>query len=135
MAASAAAADAWVTPTDEEAREGLDEQAAAWVTGAKVAAVRAAALKDSRAKPGTAYADLLEKCLFVRRWLVAREGDVEEATKMLLRHLQWRQEECPWFPELPPTDRIVSGSLSVSATWPRCLNHLRTRPPLARRGL
>lgn len=108
MAASGTEAETWATPTDEEAREGLDEQAAAWVTGANVAAVRNAALKDALAKPGPAGTDMLDKCLFVRRWLVAREGDVEEATKMLLRHMQWRQEECPWYPELPPTDRIVS---------------------------
>jgi hypothetical protein len=44
----------------------------------------------------------------LRRFLVQRRGNVESARTSLIRHLQWRMNECAsWFPGLPPPSEVV----------------------------
>jgi hypothetical protein len=107
MAASSALPE-WSRPSAEECTRGLDEEARGWVNPDAVERLRAAVLAES--SKWEAGRELLDSVAFLRRWIVARKGDVEAASRLLLRHIRWRQEECAeWFPGVPPSDDIVSG--------------------------
>lgn len=76
-----------------------------WDTDAKVEELKAATVAAvERVKWGGHHHGTKA---FFQRWLRARRGDVDGAAKMLERHLQWREEECPWFPSLPPLEPLV----------------------------
>jgi hypothetical protein len=73
-----------------------------WDTPEKVAELRAE-LGNRLTEPALGDAQTL------RRFLRARAGDPPKAAEMLLRHQEWRQAECPWWPTATtPLDNVVS---------------------------
>ncbi len=51
------------------------------------------------------------------RFLIARQGDETKSLRMLVRHIQWRVQECPWFPHSLPPLQPVHSALSSGKVW------------------
>jgi len=71
------------------------------------------------------------------RFLVARQGDIDKALRMLTRHVQWRVQDCAYFPSgLPPVQPVMSaletGKVCVAGrskagfpiAWVRAQHHI-----------
>ena len=54
----------------------------------------------------------------LRRFLIARKGDVEAATRMLTRHIQWRVQECGgWAPTGRPAHAPLDAPLRTAKAY------------------
>jgi hypothetical protein len=104
----AASTDEWSPGEAASFLADLDEDAMKYVSADSLVTLRTAALACEHKKAVAAAKDKLDHVLFLRRWLVARQGEMDKASPMLIRHLQWREEDCPWYPGIPPTETIVS---------------------------
>lgn len=88
-----------------------------WDTAGKVQELRAAMGAKLSAPPGDALND--EHSL--RRFLRARQGNVDAAADMLTKHLEWRARECPWWPaKNVPLDLVVRAC--VVFNFPAAVN-------------
>lgn len=91
--------------------DGVDAEVAAWRTAEKRAELLAAC--------GAKLHEKLRDDGTLNRFLVARKGVVAEAAKMLMRHQQWRDEECPWWPAAHAPFASMGDAMAEKASFIR----------------
>ncbi|CAE7556036.1 unnamed protein product [Symbiodinium sp. KB8] len=103
---------------------------AEWVSAEAIAALRACLQKVDAGQPMEPESEAIDPALWpswaaserwdaydLRRFLIARQGDVQKAARMLTRHVQWRVESCPWFPESKPPLTPLAKPLATGKVY------------------